>query len=205
MVIGNKVGMFGAGALLVMLVFSPLASAQGIQSPPQGQAARRVIGDIALREGGVLHGQVLNRQGQPVKQGAVKLIQNERVVAQTVSDERGNFSVDGLRSGVYAIQSGEHTSYHRLWTADQAPPAANRGLLIVDGPMAARGQIAGFGALGAAAPGRPQSAVTCYSTNSSSTTTIRPRAISTALGAELVGCVKQSRGSGGSALALERR
>lgn len=112
-----------------------------------------VIGDIQLGRGGTLSGQVVNRQGQPVAQREVTLVQGEHMVARATTDERGNFAVSGLQSGVYGIQSNGRTSVHRLWTAQTAPPAAHRGVMIVSGAPAVRGQIGGFSALGAVGAG----------------------------------------------------
>lgn len=146
-------GIFTAAAMLMATMITQATAAEAPVTRPVGETAPRVIGDIALGEGGVLRGQMLDRQGQPVKQKVVKLVQGERIVTQSVTDDRGNFTVANLRPGLYGIQAKQHNSMHRLWSAQQAPPAANAGLLIVDGEVAARGQIAGLGALGAAGAG----------------------------------------------------
>ncbi len=143
--------MFAASAACCALMLSNTILAE---APASGaQQSRSIIGDIQLGQDGTLRGQVVNRQGQPVANREVTLLQGEGTVARATTDERGNFSVAGLRSGVYGIQSAGQTSVHRLWSANVAPPSAHTGVMLVSGPQAVRGQAAGLSGLGAVGAG----------------------------------------------------
>ena len=100
--------------------------------------------DVALAAGGVLHGQVLDPQGQPQGKLAVRLVQKNEIVATATTDAQGKFAVADLRGGVYEVHAGASAGVYRLWAANTAPPVAQSSALLVDGQTAVRGQ-GGFG------------------------------------------------------------
>jgi len=110
--------------------------------------SRSPISDIQLGQGGTFRGQVVDRQGQPLVDREVTLRQGEQTVARAKTDTQGHFVVSGLNGGVYTLQAAGQTSAHRLWPAQAAPPSARRGVMIVSGPSAVRGQAAALGGLG---------------------------------------------------------
>ena len=127
-------------AACTLLVLSQIA---GAEAPRQS-----VINDVQLGHGGKFHGQVVTRAGQPVANSVVSLQQGDATIARTVTDGEGKFAIAGLNTGVYQLNAAGHKSVHRAWSAQTAPPAAHRGVLVVSGGQTARGQIAGLGALG---------------------------------------------------------
>jgi len=119
---------------LGMLV-SPVAAAPAAVAPR----------DVALHQGGVLLGQVVDAQGASLANTSVSLVSGGKVVARTQSDPTGKFTVSGLKGGVYQVASANHQGTYRLWSPQTAPPAAGRGILLVSGQDIARGQGVGGG------------------------------------------------------------
>lgn len=105
--------------------------------------AAPAIADIALSEGGVFAGKLVNAQGAPIAKTAVSLQQAGEEVAATVTDEEGVFAVQGLRGGLYQVVSEGGVVSYRLWAANTAPPAANQSALIVTGDAILNGQYCG--------------------------------------------------------------
>ena len=101
--------------------------------------------DVALNAGGFLNGTVLNTEAQPIAGVAVNVLQNEHVVAKTVSNEEGKFTVKGLRNGAHVIEVGQHQQRVRLWGTNTAPPAAIENVAIVVDEETVRGQMFGGG------------------------------------------------------------
>lgn len=96
--------------------------------------------DVMLQEGGVLVGQVVDVQGAPISQANVSLLSGGKEVACGQSDQAGKFSVSGLSGGVYQVVSAEHQGVYRLWAPQTAPPAAQRGLMVVSSKDLIRAQ-----------------------------------------------------------------
>ena len=99
--------------------------------------------DVVLHSGGVVHGTVLNTEGQPVSGVAVNILHHEATVATTVSNEDGKFAVKGLRNGAHIIEVGAKQQAVRLWGSNTAPPAAIENVAIVVNEEAVRGQMLG--------------------------------------------------------------
>jgi hypothetical protein len=97
--------------------------------------------DVALGEGGTLVGQVVDGQGAPLVRTAVTFRSAGSAVARTTTDERGSFSVAGLKGGILEVEAAGGTSAVRVWTASASPPSANKAVLIVAGNPIARGQF----------------------------------------------------------------
>ena len=105
--------------------------------------------DVALGAGGLLNGTVLNTAALPVAGVAVSVLHEDKVVAKSMSNEKGEFTVTGLRNGVHVIKVGTAQQRVRLWSADAAPPAAVENIAVVVNDDVVRGQAA-LGALGGA-------------------------------------------------------
>ncbi len=104
----------------------------------QSQAGVR---DVALNQGNVLHGTLMNGQGQRMANATVTVLSGDVPVATTVTSSTGEFSVAGLRGGVYQVNAGTTGGVFRLWGPQTAPPAATAGLLLVDNQsLVTRGQ-----------------------------------------------------------------
>jgi hypothetical protein len=114
----------------------------GMVLPTASLAAPSAAGnhDVALREGGVLVGQVVNQQGVAKAKADVSIRFANHEVVRTTTDENGVFAAKGLRGGQYELMTDEGVSTCRLWAADTAPPAARPAALLVSGDNVIRGQ-----------------------------------------------------------------
>jgi len=106
--------------------------------------------DVALSDGGLLLGQVVSAQGTAVKKAPVVLKHQGREIAKAQSNEQGYFAVRGLGGGIYQVKSAEGQGLYRLWAPGQAPPAAQKGVLVVAGRDLVRAQGPVLGHLGMA-------------------------------------------------------
>ncbi len=101
-----------------------------------------VVIDVALQEGGLLLGQVVNPQGAPLSKTAVSLQENGREIAVTQTNKQGYFAVRGLRGRVYQVVAAEAHGTFRTWNPGAAPPTSQHGALLVAGKQTVRGQCA---------------------------------------------------------------
>jgi len=119
---------------VVMLIGSPLLAAE----PTEVRAS-----DYRLGTNGVLTGSVLNQSGQPVSGLPVEVFHKDQRIAVAVSDENGNFVVDGLRNGPHTVKLGASLQAVRFWNnSAAAPPTTQNSLAIVVDEAIVRGQIA---------------------------------------------------------------
>lgn len=93
----------------------------------------RKITDVVLQEGGVLVGQLVNAQAQPLAGQQVSLRQANDVVATVETNKQGQFAVRGLRSGIYALETGNARGMVAAWNAKAAPPTAHQAVMLVGG------------------------------------------------------------------------
>jgi hypothetical protein len=98
------------------------------------------IADVALAEGGLLVGQVVDPQGAPKANLRISLQDSQnKEVATAKTDQQGAFAISGLKGGVYQVVTPQGRRVYRLWSPGMAPPSAQRGTLIVLGDELARG------------------------------------------------------------------
>lgn len=107
--------------------------------------ARSAVADVALAEGGLFSGKVVNAQGAPIAKSDVSLRQAGEEIAVAKTNEEGVFAVQGLRGGLYQVVSEGGAVSYRLWAPGTAPPAANQSALIVTGDAVLAGQHGGHG------------------------------------------------------------
>lgn len=115
------------------------ATQPATQSQPTAVRAQKVA-DVALHQGGVFVGQVVNRQGAPKAGAKVVMSRQSKVVAVAQTDKQGRFIVRGVRAGVYQVQADQTAAVYRLWAERTAPPAANQAALLVTDSGVALGQ-----------------------------------------------------------------
>lgn len=101
--------------------------------------------DVALTAGGLLKGTVLSTAAYPLSGVAVDVLHDDRIVAKAMSNEQGEFSVKGLRSGAHVVKAGTTVQAVRLWGTDTAPPAAAENIAIVVDEKVVRGQSEAVG------------------------------------------------------------
>lgn len=100
--------------------------------------------DVALHGGGLLIGQVVDRQGN-AKQGVeVGVLQKGQELTRAKTDQLGRFAIKGMRGGSYQLVTADTKLPVRAWTKSVAPPSVNNGALLVEGETM-RGQYAGSG------------------------------------------------------------
>jgi hypothetical protein len=109
------------------------------------------IADVTLDDQGALTGQAVSLQGAPLA-GAQAALDDGRQQWSTTTDAEGNFRFNGVRGGNYRVQVGGQTQFCRAWKAGTAPPAANRGLMIVAGQQTILGQYCGSPVAGCGSP-----------------------------------------------------
>ncbi len=128
---------FAAAALSCLsMLLSPAAMAAAPLATPSPTAPS----DVALGDGGVLVGQVVDAEGVAVAMATVTLVDHKQEIAQVRADQEGKFSVPGLRGGVYRISSRGQNAMVRLWAPHTAPPIAQQGVILVVGDDVIRGQ-----------------------------------------------------------------
>jgi hypothetical protein len=86
--------------------------------------------DVALSDGGVLHGRVVSLQGAGVAGVPVSVKAKDRNVATVTTAADGTFSVLGLRGGVYQVATSQGQGVYRLWSAGTAPPVAQTSAIV---------------------------------------------------------------------------
>ena len=102
-----------------------------------------VAANVQLRDGGVLLGQVVTPEQTAVANTTVSLRNQAGELATGKTDKNGHFAFHGLHDGVYRVAAANAHRDFRAWPQGMAPPAAQKGLLIVAGGDLARGQNGG--------------------------------------------------------------
>ncbi|MEQ8211468.1 MAG: carboxypeptidase-like regulatory domain-containing protein [Lacipirellulaceae bacterium] len=127
-----KIQFAAAAVACASMLISPIAMAA-----PAAKQARP--SDIALRDGGVLVGQIMTPQGTAVASAPVSIQKNGREIIRVATNAKGEFTVAHLKGGVYQVAAPGHQGSYRLWAPKTAPPAASTGLMAVAGDQAVLG------------------------------------------------------------------
>ena len=114
-----------------------MLAAPALAAPPAPQ--RLAPTDVALRDGGVLVGQLVDGQGAPLPAAMISIQSQGRPVAEAKTNDQGEFAVNGLKGGVYEIAAPGHQGAYRVWAPRTAPPAASNGVLLVSDADVVRG------------------------------------------------------------------
>lgn len=130
-----------AAAIACFGMIVPTAALSVEVAPPAATGSL----DVALGQGGVFRGQVVDAQGAARAEAEVALMYQGRQVVRTVTDERGVFAAQGLRGGQYQLVTEGQVAPFRLWTAEAAPPTARPAALIVADSTVVNGQYGGGG------------------------------------------------------------
>ncbi len=108
-----------------------------------------VLGRDVVLQNGTLRGVILRilpgpAREVPVPGVRVSILAEGTIVAETVSDQAGRFTVSYLRGGSYLIaatgKEGTSRSLHRVWTPSGAPPRASSLARVFLEPAIVRGQ-----------------------------------------------------------------
>jgi hypothetical protein len=103
--------------------------AKATSGAPRGSLVR----DVALAQGGLLLGQILDESMQPLAGVDVAIQSGGQTMATTKTDSNGTFAVAGLRGGLHQITTRESLQNCRLWAPGTAPPSATEHLRFVPG------------------------------------------------------------------------
>jgi len=127
-------------ACLGMVIPQCQINAAGVDT---GVSQKVQVADVALSNG-QLTGKVVDTQGKTLNGVKISASLNGQVVAASISNEKGEYTLEGLQTGLYEIQFNEESGNVRLWSEGAIPPSAKSDLLIVSG-LTERGQLRLFG------------------------------------------------------------
>lgn len=127
----------------IMLVAAPAVavSNETYASDPQSSPVAETV-DVTLTSHGEMQGYVVDSQGVPVADVAVRLTTDAGRVIQATSDEKGRFGYRGLKGGAYQLHTDMGVILFRAWTTQAAPPQSAATLLVVHDNTVVRGQWA---------------------------------------------------------------
>ena len=104
----------------------------------------RNITDVALQDGGVFIGRVVDAQGRGMPELPVSFSGNNQTVRTTRTDSNGDFAFHQLRGGIYQVVAGGSHRTYRLWAPGTAPPASQPvGMVVAGETETVRGQFGG--------------------------------------------------------------
>ena len=120
----------------------------GLCFPPAAFAsapvAKHKIVDVAMLNGNVLVGQLVNSNGKAVSNTQVLLKQENKTIVTLKTDKQGVFAVKGVPGGVYQLAAKDTQGVYRLWAPKTAPPTAQKGVLLVNGNGVMRAQYGSY-------------------------------------------------------------
>ena len=124
MLFSTKLRLVVVTASIFLLPVQQLLAANPHLAAGAGQSP--AIRDVALQTGGVMHGQVVDAQGNPCDQVAVRVVRTSdpTPLAVVQTDSQGRFAVSGLSGGVYRVETPAGAAMYRLWAPNTAPPSA---------------------------------------------------------------------------------
>lgn len=126
--------------LLVAGMCPQIAWANPAATIKRPEKARFVSYDAALDASGRLAGKLTDAGGLALVRAPLVLYQGQKLVAQTRTDDQGQFKFHRLRGGSYQLYSVGRQAMVRAWTHGAAPPGVGETLLVVSDYRAIRGQ-----------------------------------------------------------------
>jgi hypothetical protein len=125
-----KIGRIVRGMMIMLSTVGICLPELAIAASP---APAPAVIDVAMADGGVLHGQVVDLQGSNTAGVPISVRSQNQEVVRTTTAKDGQFTVQGLRGGVYQVAAGEGQGVYRLWTAKAAPPSAQKNAIVFTG------------------------------------------------------------------------
>lgn len=133
------------GLLIPQATFAAGTSSERLPKPAAVPATvpASMVTDVALSEGGVFRGQVVDQQGAPLVGAAVSLWRQQQQVGASITDASGGFEITGLTGGTYRVETANSQANYRLWAPRTAPQSAHPSAMVVAGGNTVRGQLGG--------------------------------------------------------------
>jgi hypothetical protein len=123
-----KIGRMARAALVSLATVGLCLPQLCFAAPPAPPAP--AVSDIALADGGTLHGRVVDLQGSGRAGVDISIRAQDREVARTKTTAEGQFAVPGLRGGVYQVAAGQNQGVYHFWATNTAPPSARQDVIV---------------------------------------------------------------------------
>jgi hypothetical protein len=122
--------MMKTGSLVRRVVITLATVGMCIPSVALAAEPAPAVTDVALNDGGILYGQVVDLRGAAVTGVPVSVKAQDRDVAAATTNTEGRFAVSGLRGGVYHVAAADGHGVYRLWSPGTAPPSAQNNAIV---------------------------------------------------------------------------
>jgi len=100
----------------------------------------QIARDVELSRQGSLSGHVCSPAGVPISNAAVQLKYQGTTIAETTTNDRGDFLITGVRGGAHDLNVGSVATQLRLWKSGTAPDGAGDTVTIAASEFVVRGQ-----------------------------------------------------------------
>ncbi len=100
----------------------------------------QIARDVELSRQGSLSGHVCSPAGVPIANAAVQLKYQGTTIAETVTNDGGDFLITGVRGGAHELNVGSVSTQLRLWKSGTAPEAAGDTVTVAADEFVVRGQ-----------------------------------------------------------------
>jgi hypothetical protein len=110
------------------------------QTSVQQSKKRPAIADVALTDGGVFCGRVIDRTGKARGRMPITLKGRQAKPIRATTDRNGRFRIENISGGVYYVRVERGEGFVRLWSSKAAPPNTQDSLILVTSEPVIRGQ-----------------------------------------------------------------
>jgi len=125
--------------LVVLLAAAGLLGSQILLPAAQIVSSTRAV-DVALSADGSLSGSVVDTRGHSRGKTVIEVRRGRRLVARTLSDDKGLYTVKNLPGGLYQVRVDGTETLIRAWAAGTAPRSAAGRLQVIANPPIIRAQ-----------------------------------------------------------------
>lgn len=131
------------GLTMLSVAVGPSARAfDGPGHPPRRAPSRGLpVDDLTWQPGGRIAGVLLGASGLPRGSADVVLFHDGQPLAETSTNDQGEFQFAVQKAGLYAIVAQNEVRLCRVWAPGTAPPVARDRMLFVTSEAAVRGSL----------------------------------------------------------------
>lgn len=131
-----------ATVIVILAVATGLFSSRvATAASPAGDTAQTgLVQDVALQEGGVFNGSLVDGKGSPISAANLTLLRDNNPLSVAKTDQQGKFAFKGLQGGIYQLTAPNTFRVYRLWAEGTSPKNASQVAHVVAGQDVARGQ-----------------------------------------------------------------